>query len=551
MVARAIVYDLQAQRSILRGVDALANAVAVTLGPAGRNVVLEAGGEGPRFTKDGVTVALEVEVSDRFENMGAELVRQVASLTAAAAGDGTSTAIVLAQGICREGLKLVAAGHDAMALKRGLERAQLAVSAELARLSRPLRGREEGLRVATLAANGDSAIGQLVVATLEEVGRHGVVSVVDGEHVETTLQIVRGLQFDRGFLSPYFVTDAERVECVLEDAWVLVSDRPVTGPAQLYSILEAALESKKPLLIIAEAFSEEALATLVVNKLRGNLPVCAVKCPSLGATRLQYLRDIALVTGASIVSEEAGLTLDRLRLEHLGRCQRIVVQTENTTLIGGHGDADAVARHAEQVRRQLDLRRADKRAAESELKELQLRADRLSQGVAIVRVGGHSRAELQERKDRIEDAVCATRLALDSGVLPGGGVALLRCRGALADLEQAEPELRAGIGVLRRSLSQPLQRIAKNAGADGREVAERVSVGSGWFGFDAARREFSDLGDSGVLDATKVVQSALECAVNVSALMLTTRAMVADKLARPPSFTPYRPDLFGDEDDDY
>lgn len=551
MAVRSIIYDLKAQRSILRGVDALANCVRVTLGPRGRHVVLERHGESPRFTKDGVTVALEIEVTDAFENMGAELVRQVAATTAAAAGDGTTTAIVLAQAICHDGMKLVAAGHHGHELKIGLEGALKVVLAELEAMSRPLRERPEIARVATLSANGDTDLGDLVGSTLTQVGQEGVVSVLEGQGVETTTDVVHGLQFDRGYLSPYFITDVERIECVLEDAWVLATEQPIRSVQALVPILEAVLESKKPLLIIAEDVAEEALSTLVVNKLRGNVPCCAVKCPSLGPTRLEYMRDIAVVTGASIVGPETGLTLERLKLEHLGRCERIVVQPEVTTLIGGAGNEADVKRRIALLRQSLEHMKGNKRTAEHELRELEGRVRRLTQGVALIKIGGRTETEIRERKDRLEDALCATRWALEQGVLPGGGVALLRCQAALDRFYEGAGERNAGIKLLRQALAEPLRRIAENAGEDGPAVVETVRAGEGWFGFDAARRQYGSLDEAGVMDATKVVQSAVECAVNVTGLMLTTRAMLANKDRRPPPYSPLRPDLYDDEDDDY
>ncbi|HEX2875690.1 MAG TPA: chaperonin GroEL [Polyangiaceae bacterium] len=555
MVVRSIAHGLHAQRSILRGVDALANAVRVTLGPRGRNVVLERPGEAPRFTKDGVTVALEVEVADSLENVGAELVRQVASKTAAAAGDGTTTAIVLAQALCHEGMKLVAAGHHALALKRGLEQGLVAARAELLRMSRPVGEADEIRRVAALSANGDTAIGELVAAALEKVGKDGVVSVIAGEGVETTTDAVRGLQFERGYLSPYFITDPERVECVLEDAWILVCDQAIRGVEPLVPILEAVLESKKPLLVIAEDLDEHALATLVLNKARGTLACCAVKSPSLGVTRLEHLRDLAVVTGATIVSSETGLTLPRLRLEDLGRCTRVVVQPDVTTLVGGAGDADATKTRVAMLTKELQRLKDDKRSSKNDVTALEQRVRRLTQGVAIVKVGGRSHSELEERKDRVEDALCATQAAIAEGVVPGGGIALLRCEQALDALRvgegEGEGEQALGVAILRRALSEPLRRIAQNAGEDGTVVVEKVRAGTGAFGWDAARREYCDLQAAGVLDATKVVQSALECAVNVVGLMLTTQAILVRKYQQPVSFTPYRPDLYEDDDDDY
>jgi chaperonin GroEL len=551
LVVRSIAYGLEAQRSVLRGVDALANAVRVTLGPRGRHVVLERPGEAPRFTKDGVAVALEIEVADSFENIGAELVRQVASKTAAAAGDGTTTAIVLAQALCHEGMKLVAAGHHALELKRGLEQGLEAGKAELLRMSRPVGEASEIRRVAALSANGDAAIGDLVAAALERVGKDGIVSVVAGEGVETTTDAVSGLQFERGYLSPYFITDTERIECVLEDAWVLVCDQTIRGVEPLVPILEAVLESKKPLLVIAEELDEHALATLVLNKMRGTVQCCAVKSPSLGPTRLEHLRDLAVVTGATIVSAETGLTLPRLRLEHLGRCNRIVVQPDMTTLVGGAGSTEASKTRVSMLQKELERLKEDKRSSKNDIRALEERLQRLTQGVAIVKVGGRSHSELEERKDRVEDALCSTRLAIAAGVVPGGGIALLRCEGALDALQHDGGEPNLGVAILRAALSEPLRRLAQNAGEDGEVVVEKVRSGTGSFGWDAMRREYGDLEAGGILDATKVVQSALECAVNVVGLMLTTQAILVRK--HPPSInrSPVRPDLFEDDDDDY
>jgi chaperonin GroEL len=551
LVVRSIVYDQEAQRRLLRGVDALANAVRVTLGPRGRHVVLERPGNWPRFTKDGVTVALEIEVADAFENMGAELVRQVASKTAAAAGDGTTTAIVLAQALCHAGMRLVAAGHHGSELKRELEQGRDIALAELSRLSRSIDGQSEIERIATLAANSDGQVGALVAWAIDQVGKDGVVTVSEGQGVATSTEVVRGLQFDRGYLSPYFITDVERVECVLDDAWVLACEKPIRGVTELVPILEAALESKKPLLVIAEELSEEVLTTLIVNRVKGNLPCCAVKCPSLGTTRLEHLRDLAVVTGATVVGVESGLTLERTRLEHLGRCERIVIQPEMTTLVGGGGSADDIRNRSALLRRELEDLRSKKRRNEHEVIELEKRARRLSQGVAMIKVGGQSESELRERKDRVEDAFCATRLALQHGVVPGGGVALIRCQAALDRLFEEGGRRNLGLKILRDALDEPLRRIAHNCGLDAAVVVDTVRAGQGAFGFDAARREYTDLDAAGVLDATKVVESALRCAVDVIGLMLTTQAMLADKYPRPASHTPYRPDLFEDDDDDY
>lgn len=536
----------------MRGVDALANVVRVTLGPRGRLVMFEGGpGRYPWFTKDGVTVALEIEVPDPFENMGTELVRQVAAKTAAAAGDGTTTAIVLAQAICREGLRLVAAGHHAMELKRGLEQGLEVVSAELSRLGRPVTDQAEIRRVATLAANSDAAIGELVASALEQVGLDGVVSVLEGQGVETTTDVVRGLQFDRGYLSPHFVTDYERVECVLQDAWVLACEQPIRGVEALVPILEQVLKTKKPLLVIAEELNDEALATLILNKVKGNLACCAVKCPSLGPTRREYLRDVAIVTGATMVNAESGLTLNRVRLEHLGRCERVVAQPDATTLVGGMGNADAVRQRSIVLNKELQQLKSNKRSPEHEVRELEKRARRLGQGVAILKVGGQSESELRERKDRVEDALCATRLAMAEGVVPGGGVALLRCQATLAQLLANGEKENMGIRILRRALEEPLRRIAENAGLDGAVVVDKVRTGTGWFGFNAARREYGDLEAAGVIDPTKVVQSAIDCAVKVVGLMLTTQAMLADKYQVPRPYSPQQPHLYDDDDDDY
>jgi chaperonin GroEL len=375
--------------------------------------------------------------------------------------------------------------------------------------------------------------------------------VIAGEGVETTTDAVQGLQFDRGYLSPYFITDPERVECVLEDAWILVCDQAIRGVEPLVPILEAVLESKKPLLVIAEEFDEHALATLVLNKARGTVACCAVKSPSLGVTRLEHLRDLAVVTGATIVSSETGLTLPRLRLEDLGRCTRVVVHPDVTTLVGGAGSADATKTRVALLTKELQRLKDDKRSSKDAVSALEQRVRRLTQGVAIVKVGGRSHSELEERKDRVEDALCATQAAIAEGVVPGGGIALVRCEQALDALRVGEGEQELGVAILRAALSEPLRRIAQNAGEDGTVVVEKVRSGTGSFGWDAARREYGDVEAAGILDATKVVQSALQCAVNVVGLMLTTQAILVRKYAPPVSFTPYRPDLYEDDDDDY
>jgi chaperonin GroEL len=407
-------------------------------------------------------------------------------------------------------------------------------------------GPDEVRRVATLCANGDEEIGSLVASALDEVGREGVVSVVEGRSVETKTEVVRGLQLERGYCSPYFITDLERVECQLEDVWVLACEKPVRGLQPLVPILELVHQSGKPLLVIAEDITDEALTTLILNKVKGNLPCCAVKSPSL-----EHLRDVATVTGATIVSTESGLTLERLQLEHLGRAERVVCQPDITTFIRGRGSDEAVRNRLALLRKELERIRQNKRTPQHEISELGKRVRRLSQGVAIITIGGRTESELRERKDRVEDAVGATRLAIEKGVVPGGGVALLRCQSALDRFYAEGGQQNAGIKVLRDALEEPLRRIAENAGLDGPVVVGTVRAQSGPFGFDAARREYTDLTEAGIFDATKVVQSAIECAVNVTGLMLTTRAMLADKYPRPVSYTPYRPDLFDDEDDDY
>jgi chaperonin GroEL len=523
MAAKAILYHAVAQAKILKGVDTLANVVKVTLGPRGRNVVLEKSWGSPKVTKDGVTVAKEIELGDKFEDMGAKMVREVASKTNDIAGDGTTTATVLAQAIFREGAKLVAAGHNPMELKRGVDKAVSAVVAQLKKLSKPVDRPKEIEQVATISANGDETVGKMLSEAIEKVGKDGVITVEEAKGLETTLEIVEGMQFDRGYISPYFVTDPEKMKCLLEDPYVLLSEKKISSMHDLVPLLEQIARSQKPILIIADEVEGEALATLVVNKLRGTLQCAAVKAPGYGDRRKDMLRDMAILTGGQVVSEDLGIKLESVQLSELGRCKRAEIDKENTILVGGAGSKEAIKGRVDLIRRQME-----ETASDYDREKLQERLAKLAGGVAVIKVGAASESELKERKDRVDDAVHATRAAAEEGIVPGGGVALMRCVPAAEGLELSEAQ-RAGARVLGRALTEPLRLIGQNAGQDGPVVVERVRQGKDSFGFDAAAEKYTDLIEAGVIDPTKVVRAALENAASVAGLLLTTSALVAEK----------------------
>src|SRR6202162_6331862 len=523
MASKEISFHQNARDAILRGVVTLSNAVAVTLGPKGRNVVIEKSFGSPTITKDGVTVAKEIELQNRFENMGAQMVKEVASKTSDVAGDGTTTATLLAQAIFREGAKLVAAGNNPMEIKRGVDKAVEAVVAELKKLSKPTKDHKEIAQVGIISANGDTTIGTIIAEAMEKVGKEGVITVEEAKGLETTLEVVEGMQFDRGYLSPYFVTDPERMEAKLEDAYVLIHEKKISSMKDLLPVLEAIAKTGKPFLIVAEEVEGEALATLVVNKIRGTLACTAVKAPGFGDRRKAMLEDIAILTGGKVIAEELGLKLENLTLQDLGRAKRIVVDKDNTTIIDGAGKKADIEGRIKQIRAQIDETTSD-----YDREKLQERLAKLVGGVAVIRVGAATEMEMKEKKARVEDALHATRAAVEEGVVPGGGVALIRALSALDKLRASEDE-KVGIGIIRKALEDPCRWIASNAGWEGSVVVDKIKNNKGSFGFNAASEEFEDLMKAGIMDPTKVVRSALQNAASVAGLLLTTECIVADK----------------------
>jgi len=527
MAAKEIRFHRDAREKLLRGVDTLANAVRVTLGPRGRNVVLEKSWGSPTVTKDGVTVAKEIELEDRFENLGAQMVKEVASKTSDVAGDGTTTATVLAQSIFREGSKLVAAGMNPMELKRGIEKAVEAVVEDLRKRSTRTRSSEEVAQVGTVSANGDPAIGKILADAMDRVGREGVITVEEAKSMETVLEVVEGMQFDRGYLSPYFVTDPERMEASLEEALILLHEKKISAMKDLLPVLEQAARQGQPLLIVAEDVEGEALATLVVNKLRGTLQVAAVKAPGFGDRRKAMLQDMAILTGGQVIAEELGLKLENVTLQDLGRARKVVVDKENTTIVEGGGAKKDIEGRCNEIRLQIEDTTSD-----YDREKLQERLAKLAGGVAVLQVGAATETELKEKKARVEDALHATRAAVEEGVVPGGGVALLRGQKALEGLVEAldaEEEQAAGVRIVHRALEEPLRRIAENAGLEGSVVVDRVRGEGGSHGFNAAAERYEDLVEAGVIDPTKVVRTALQNAASVASLLLTTEASVAEK----------------------
>jgi len=525
MAAKEIAFHQFAREAILRGVQTLAEAVAVTLGPKGRNVVIEKSFGPPTVTKDGVTVAKEIEVANHLENMGAQMVKEVATRTSDKAGDGTTTATVLARAIYEEGLRLVAAGHNPMDLKRGIDRAVDVVVAELGKMSKPTQGKKEITQVGTISANGDETIGGIIADAMEKVGKEGVITVEEGKGLETTLEVVEGMQFDRGYASPYFVTNPERMEAVLEDAWLLITERKISAMADLVPLLEQVARAGKPLLIVAEEVEGEALATLVVNKIRGTLAVCAVKAPGFGDRRKEMLKDLAVLTGGNVVAEELGLKLDQVQVKDLGRAKRIVVDKDNTTVVDGAGKKADIEARVKVLRGQVEETKSD-----YDKEKLQERLAKLVGGVALVKVGAATETEMKEKKARVEDALHATRAAVEEGIVPGGGVAYLRALAALkkADVDKESDE-RWGVEIVRKALETPARRIAENAGQEGAVVVQRIRAGEGGFGYNAATEVFEDLSKAGVIDPTKVARTALQNAASVASLLLTTEAAVSEK----------------------
>ena len=530
-MSKVLQFSDVARQSLLKGVDALANAVKVTLGPKGRNVILDKSFGAPTITKDGVSVAKEIELEDKFENMGAQMVKEVASKTSDIAGDGTTTATILAQCMFQKGSKAVAAGHNPMELKRGIDKAVVVVVEELKKLSKNVKNQKEIAQVGTISANNDDTIGKIISEAMEKVGKEGVITVEEAKTLETTLEVVEGMQFDRGYLSPYFVTDPERMEVALEDAYVLLHEKKLSSLRELLPVLEKVAQSGRPLLIVAEDVEGEALATLVVNKIRGTIRCSAVKAPGFGDRRKAMLEDIAVLTGGQVISEDIGIKTENITMSQLGQVKRVKIDKDNTTLVDGRGKKSEIDARVTQIRAQIDQTDSD-----YDREKLQERLAKLVGGVAVIRVGAATEIEMKEKKARVEDALHATRAAVEEGVVPGGGVAYLWASRALDKLKtslKSSPEQQVGVTLVRHALEAPIRQIAANAGYDGSVVVDKVlnsntdnKVG---FGFDAAREEYGDLVEAGIIDPTKVVRSALQNAASVASLLITTEAMVAEK----------------------
>ncbi|OLN29672.1 Heat shock protein 60 family chaperone GroEL [Desulfovibrio sp. DV] len=524
MAAKEILFDAKAREKLKRGVDKLANAVKVTLGPKGRNVVIEKSFGSPIITKDGVTVAKEIELEDKFENMGAQMVKEVASKTSDIAGDGTTTATILAQAIFTEGVKLVAAGRNPMAIKRGIDKAVASVVAELETLAKPTRDQKEIAQVGTISANSDATIGNIIAEAMNKVGKEGVITVEEAKGMETTLDVVEGMQFDRGYLSPYFITDPERMVCELDEPLILINEKKITAMKDLLPVLEQVAKMSRPLLIVAEDIEGEALATLVVNKLRGTLQVCAVKAPGFGDRRKAMLEDIASLTGGQCVSEDLGLKLENMTLTDLGKAKRVIVDKENTTIVDGAGDSDKIKARVKQIRAQIE-----ETTSSYDKEKLQERLAKIVGGVAVINVGAATETEMKEKKARVEDALNATRAAVEEGIVPGGGVALVRCVKSLTTIKAVDDDEQAGIEIVRRAIEEPLRQIAGNAGFEGSIVVAKVRDGKEGFGFNAATGEYEDLIKAGVIDPKKVTRIALQNSSSVAGLLLTTEAAIAEK----------------------
>jgi chaperonin GroEL len=522
-MAKQIAFEEEARSSMKKGVDILAAAVKVTLGPKGRNVVLDKKFGAPTTTKDGVTVAKEIELEDPYENMGAQMVREVASKTSDVAGDGTTTATILTQAIYREGLKNVTAGRNPMSLKRGIDKAVSVVIGELEKASLPTKGKKEIAQVASVAANNDTAIGDLIADAMEKVGKDGVITVEEAKSMDTTLDIVEGMQFDRGYLSPYFVTDAERMEAVLEDPYILIHEKKISVMKDMLSLLDKVMQQGRPLLIVAEDVEGEALATLVVNKLRGTFRSTAVKAPGYGDRRKAMLDDIAVLTGGKMISEELGIKLEGIGLSDLGQAKRVVIDKDDTTIVEGAGSKDDIQGRIKQIRAQIEETTSD-----YDREKLQERLAKLAGGVAVINVGAATEVEMKEKKARVEDAMHTTRAAVEEGILPGGGVAFLRTLPTLDELELDDPDEQIGVKIIRRALEEPCRQIAENAGEEGSVVVDRVKKEVQNVGYDALVGEYRDLVEAGVVDARKVMRLALQNAASVAGLMITTEALVAD-----------------------
>jgi chaperonin GroEL len=525
MAAKDVKFSTDARDRMLRGVDILANAVKVTLGPKGRNVVLEKSFGAPRITKDGVTVAKEIELSDKFENMGAQMVREVASKASDVAGDGTTTATVLAQAIVREGAKAVAAGMNPMDLKRGIDLAVAEAVKDIQARAKKVASSEEIAQVGTISANGDASIGEMIAQAMQKVGNEGVITVEEAKTAETELDVVEGMQFDRGYLSPYFITNAEKMIAELEDPYILIHEKKLSSLQSLLPILEAVVQTSKPLLIVAEDIEGEALATLVVNKLRGGLKIAAVKAPGFGDRRKAMLEDIAILTAGQTISEDLGIKLENVTLDMLGRAKRIRIDKESTTIIDGAGAKDAIEARVAQIKAQIEETTSD-----YDREKLQERLAKLAGGVAVIRVGGSTEIEVKEKKDRVDDAMHATRAAVEEGIVPGGGTALLRAKAAVSKLQSDNPDVKAGISIVMRALEAPIRQIAENAGVEGSTVVGKINdnTSSDTFGFNAQTEEFVDMLQAGIVDPAKVVRTALQNAASVAGLLVTTEAMVAE-----------------------
>jgi len=523
-MAKEVIFEQDARAKMLKGVDGLANAVRVTLGPKGRNVIIDKSFGSPTITKDGVTVAKEIEFEDKFENMGAQMVKEVASKTSDIAGDGTTTATVLAQAIFREGSKLVVAGMNPMDLKRGIDKAVKAITTELGRISKPTRDSNEIAQVGTISANSDETIGQILAEAMGKVGQEGVITVEEGKSLDTELDVVEGMQFDRGYLSPYFVTDPEGMEAVLDEPLILLHEKKISNMKDLLPLLEQVARAGKPLLLVAEDIDGEALATLVVNKIRGTINVCAVKAPGFGDRRKAMLQDMAVLTGGQVIAEELGLKLENVTVKDLGQAKTISIDKDNTTIIDGAGTKKDIEGRCAEIRGQVEATTSD-----YDREKLQERLAKLVGGVAVVKVGAATETEMKEKKARVEDALHATRAAVEEGIVPGGGVALLRCSKVLENLEGDNDEQIAGINIIRRAIEAPLRFIAENAGIEGSIVVDKVKGLKGANGFNAATESYEDLIKAGVIDPAKVVRTSLQNAASVSGLLLTTEAMIADK----------------------
>src|ERR1700704_3362928 len=523
MAAKQLLFDENARQTLLKGVSKLAKAVSATLGPKGRNVVLDKKFGSPTVTKDGVTVAKEIELEDPYENMGAQMVREVASKTSDTAGDGTTTATVLAEAIYREGLKSVTAGASPISLQRGIQKAVDAVVEHLAKIAKKVKDKEEIKQVATVSANWDSTIGEIIADAMDKVGKDGTITVEQGKSIETTLAVVEGMQFDKGYLSPYFVTNVESMECRLEEAYVLNFEKKITSLKDLLPILEKIAKVGKPLLIIAEDVEGEALATLVVNKLRGTLNVCAVKAPGFGDRRKAMCEDIAILTGGKFISEDLGIKLESLNLEDLGRAKSIVVDKENTTLVEGNGKSSEIQGRVNQIRRQIEETTSD-----YDREKLQERLAKLAGGVAVINVGAATETEMKEKKARVEDALHATRAAVEEGIVPGGGVALLRCLAAMATVKPENDDERIGVDIVKRAIESPLRSLASNAGVEGSIIVQEVKRRKGNEGYNVTTGEYEDLVKAGVVDPKKVTRTALQNAASIAGLLLTTECLVTE-----------------------